>query len=148
MTSYETRRFEGKSAFRDAFQVRHDVFVEEQGVPEDVELDGFDEQATHFVIYETDTQRPVATARIRYVDRNTAKAERVAVRSAYRGEGLGRRLMERLEADARDRGCSTVELHAQTAVQAFYETLGYDTVSDEFEEAGIPHVEMEKQLTA
>ena len=44
MTSYETRRFEGKSAFRDAFQVRHDVFVEEQGVPEDVELDGFDEQ--------------------------------------------------------------------------------------------------------
>ena len=146
MTVYEAERFDGEAAFPDAYEVRRDVFIEEQDVPEEIEMDGRDETATHFVVYDTEADRPVGTARIRYVDEDTAKAERVAVLAEYRGEGLGRRLMELVEAEAREQGCTSVDLHAQTAVEGFYETLGYETVSDEFIEADIPHVEMEKRL--
>ena len=146
MTAYEARRFDGETAFPDAYEVRRDVFIEEQDVDEEIEMDGNDDEATHFVVYDTETDRPVGTARIRYIDDETAKAERVAVRSSYRGEGLGRRLMELLEGEARDQGRSRISLHAQTAVEGFYRTLGYETVSDEFVEANIPHVEMEKEL--
>ena len=146
MTAYEAERFEGEAAFPDAYEVRRDVFIEEQDVPEAIEMDGRDDEATHFVVYDTDAGRPVGTARLRYIDDDTAKAERVAVLAEYRGEGLGRRLMELVEAEARGRGRERIDLHAQTAVEGFYETLGYETVSDEFMEADIPHVEMEKRL--
>ncbi|MFC7133936.1 MULTISPECIES: GNAT family N-acetyltransferase [Salinibaculum] len=146
MTGYVVRRVDGEATLADAHDVRRTVFIEEQGVSEAEEMDGRDDEATHVVVYETDTDRPVGTARVRYVDDETAKAERVAVRAEHRGEGLGRRLMEHLEAEAREQGCSTVDLHAQTAVEEFYASLGYETVSDEFLEAGIPHVEMEKEL--
>jgi predicted GNAT family N-acyltransferase len=148
MTGYETQRFDGETAFPDAYEVRRDVFIEEQDVDEAIEMDGNDDDATHFVIYDTDGDgdQPVATARVRYKDADTAKAERVAVLAEYRGEGLGRRLMELLEDEARATGHSQIDLHAQTAVEGFYRALGYETVSDEFVEAGIPHVEMEKEI--
>ena len=145
MTDYEIRRLDWETAKDDAYAVRHAVFVDEQDVPEDIELDGEDGVSTHFVAYDEDG-RPVGTARLRIVDENTGKAERLAVRADHRGEGLGRRLMDRLEAVARDEGCSQVRLHSQTQVEEFYASLGYETVSDVFDEAGIPHVEMEKEL--
>jgi predicted GNAT family N-acyltransferase len=144
MAEYELRVFDGEDAFPDAYEVRRDVFIEEQGVAEDIEMDGNDDAATHVVCYDDDC--PVGTARVRFVDEDTAKAERVAVRADYRGEGLGRRLMDALEAEARDAGAARMDLHAQTAVEGFYQRLGYETVSDEFIEADIPHVEMEKEL--
>jgi predicted GNAT family N-acyltransferase len=147
MADYEATRFEGETAFPDAYEVRRDVFIEEQDVDEDIEMDGNDDEATHFVIYDSDADRPVGTARVRYKDDETAKAERVAVLSEYRGEGLGRWLMELLEDEAREQDCSRVVLNAQTAVEGFYRSLGYAVVSDEFMEADIPHVEMKKEIT-
>lgn len=146
MGNYETRRVAGESALGDAFAVRRTVFVDEQGVPEDVELDGKDETATHFVVYDPETERPVATARIRFPDEDTGKAERVAVLDEYRGEGIGSRLVRRVEAHARDCGCSRMNLDAQTDVEGFYTKLGYETASDVFVDAGIPHVRMTKEL--
>jgi predicted GNAT family N-acyltransferase len=146
MADYELRRVDGDATLFHAHAVRRAVFIDEQGVPEDVEMDDNDDDATHFVVYDTDAGHPVATARMRFVGGGAAKAERVAVHSNYRGDGLGTRLMNLVEVEARSQGCSRVELHAQTTVQRFYRNLGYETISEEFEQAGIPHVEMVKEL--
>ncbi len=144
MPDYEIRRLEWETARNDAYTVRQEVFVQEQDVPEEVELDGEDGDAIHLVAY--DGELPVGTARLRTVDGATGKAERLAVRADHRGEGLGRRLMERLEDIAREQDCARIHLHAQTRVEGFYDSLGYETVSDVFEEAGIPHIKMKKEL--
>jgi predicted GNAT family N-acyltransferase len=167
----ELRRIPGNGRLADAHTVRRTVFIEEQGVSEAEEMDGRDEAATHFVAYaaaggdsldrpdggtsrETSADdserggelRPVGTARLRIPEQGVAKPERVAVLASYRGEGIGRRLMEAIEREAREQGCVCARLHAQTAVEAFYRDMGYQTTSNVFEEANIPHVEMEKQL--
>ncbi|AQL41821.1 GNAT family N-acetyltransferase [Halorientalis sp. IM1011] len=134
----------GDGDLSDAFAVRRDVFVDEQGVDEAVEIDGRDDDAVHTVAYEG--SRPVGTARLRTVGDDTGKVERVAVRRERRGEELGRKLMDTVEDLARERDLDRLVLHAQTTVEEFYRKLGYETVSDEFEEAGIPHVEMTKQV--
>jgi len=146
VSRYEIRRVADGGALADAFAVRRAVFVDEQDVPEEVEMDEHDAGATHFVAYDTARGEPVGTARLRFPEEATGKAERVAVLRPYRGQGIGVRLMERVESEARDRGCSRVRLNAQTHVEEFYADLGYETVSGVFHEAGIPHVEMVKEL--
>lgn len=135
----------GQAILDDAHAVRRDVFIDEQGVSEAEEMDGRDVDSDHWVLYDAEGM-PVGTARLRMPKSGIAKAERVAVSRAHRGEGLGRWLMDLLEKRAKELGCSHVRLHGQTAVQDFYEGLGYDVVSDEFIEADIPHVKMEKSL--
>lgn len=144
MSDAELRVLPGEADLEPAFEVRRDVFVDEQGVDEAIEIDGRDPDATH-VLAEVDGE-PIGTARLREVEPGTGKVERVAVRASHRGTGVGRRLMERIERVAADRGLDRLELHSQTRVEGFYERLGYVTVSEQFEEAGIPHVEMEKGL--
>ncbi|GCF12359.1 acetyltransferase [Haloarcula mannanilytica] len=129
---------EGSTAVRTA------VFVEEQGVSEAEELDGRDPDAVQFLA--RDGGSPVGTARLRFPEQTVGKVERVAVRKSHRDAGVGSALMRAVEDAARDEDVSELKLHAQTRVEAFYRQLGYETVSDEFEEAGIPHVEMRKRL--
>ncbi|WP_255149739.1 GNAT family N-acetyltransferase [Halorarius halobius] len=130
--------------FDDAVAIRELVFVEEQGVPMDRELDGRDDAATHFLL--TSEDDPVATARARPYD-GALKAERVAVLPDYRGEGFGVAVMDALESYAADEGYDEVVLHAQVPVVAFYERLGYEPEGEEFEDAGIPHRTMRKRLS-
>lgn len=127
-----------------AFAVRRDVFVDEQGVDEAIEIDGTDPDATHVLARIDGTA--VGTARLRAVDDRTGKVERVAVRRDHRGSGIGRAIMAEIEAIAAQRGLDRLELHSQTRVEAFYEGMGYETTSDVFDEAGIPHVAMAKDL--
>jgi predicted GNAT family N-acyltransferase len=134
----------------DAIAIRKTVFIEEQDVPEHLELDGRDQECLHFVAYDGDD--PVGAARLRPLEDTgdagvtTAKVERVAVLEGRREEGIGEATMATLESTARRRGFEQLILHAQTHVEGFYSRLGYETTSDVFEEAGIPHVEMEKSL--
>lgn len=144
VSSYRIERLADGDDLDDAFAVRRTVFVEEQGVSEDIEYDGLDEEAIHFLAY--DEGEPVGTTRLRPLDASTGKVERVAVRQEWRGEGWGRRLMEAAERTARDRDLDTLVLHAQQSVEEFYRDCGYETTSSVFEEAGIPHVEMEKGI--
>jgi predicted GNAT family N-acyltransferase len=146
MTEYEVRRYPGEATIADAHRVRRTVFIEEQDVSEAEEMDGRDEDAHHVVAYDPATDEPVGTARLRIPEEGVGKIERVAVVETHRGSGLGARLMIEIESDAREQGCRMIKLHAQTAVEGFYERLGYHTESDEFIEADIPHVEMEKEL--
>jgi predicted GNAT family N-acyltransferase len=144
--SYQVRRVPGAGTLEAAFAVRRAVFIQEQDVDEEIEMDGRDADATHFVIVDEQTQTAAGTARLRTTDDGVAKPERVAVRQPYRGDGLGRRLMGLIESEARTQGCHRSVLHAQTHVIGFYRTLDYEVTSEEFEEAGITHVEMEKQI--
>lgn len=144
MTEYDVRRIPGDGELSHANDVRRDVFIDEQDVSEAEEWDGKDAVSIHYVVYEDDY--PVGTARLRTPEAHLAKGERVAVRKPYRNRGIGRMLMEELETEARGLGCREVLLHAQTAVEGFYEKLGYETTSDVFDEAGIPHVKMRKPL--
>jgi predicted GNAT family N-acyltransferase len=127
-----------------ALVVRRNVFIEEQGVPEQIEMDGKDEDAIHFVA--TADGEPVGAARLREVESGVGKVERVAVVADRRDDGIGRELMRTLEATAVERDIDRLVMHAQTHVQAFYLSLDYEMTSDVFEEAGIDHVEMEKEL--
>ncbi|SEW21359.1 GNAT family N-acetyltransferase [Natrinema salifodinae] len=128
----------------DAFGVRQAVFVEEQGVDEDEEYDEHDATAVHFVAY--DGAEPVGAARLREYEDGVGKAERVAVRKSHRERGVGRALMLALEERAGVEGFESIKLHAQTRAAGFYRSLGYERRGEEFEEAGIPHVEMRKSL--
>jgi predicted GNAT family N-acyltransferase len=125
------------------FDIRRRVFIEGQGVPDEIEIDGRDEAATHFLA--TRDGVPIATARLREYE-GAAKVERVAVLGEHRGGGVGRAVMEALEEDARSRGFSRAVLHAQVAVAEFYERLGYAREGPTFLEAEIPHVRMAKAL--
>lgn len=147
MTEYDIRWLPGEGTMFHAHAVRRTVFIEGQGVSEAVEMDGNDDEATHVIAYDPDDEIAVGTGRLRQPEPAVAKVERLAVLEAYRGDGLGRQLMELLEGAAGEQECDRVCLHAQTTVVDFYENLGYDVVSDEFEQAGIPHVEMEKALS-
>jgi len=144
------RRAETDADREAALAVRREVFVEEQGVPEDIEVDGKDDEAVHFVAVDDGT--PVGAARLRATDAATVaegtvgKVERVAVVADRRGEGLGRAIMAELESTAAGLGLDELELHAQLHVEAFYDELGYETTSGVFEEAGIDHVEMRTEL--
>lgn len=128
--------------FDDALAIRKRVFVEEQDVPIDREVDGRDDEATHFLLSDPE---PVATARVRPHD-GAVKVERVAVLADRRGEGYGEAVMDAVEAYALDAGYEEVVLHAQVPVVEFYERLDYVTEGEEFEDAGIPHRAMRKSL--
>lgn len=139
----EIRKVTTKKELDDAFFVRMTVFVEEQHVPEEEELDEYDETATHFIGYEDN--QPVAAGRIRFVD-DYGKLERICVLKEFRGKHFGQMLMEEMENTILENGVNNAKLNAQTHAESFYNQLNYKTVSDVFMDAGIPHVTMVKEL--
>ncbi|MFJ7932908.1 GNAT family N-acetyltransferase [Sporosarcina sp. NPDC096371] len=128
----------------DAFSVRRKVFVEEQGVPLNLELDDFDKTAVHFVVYSVNT--PIGAGRIRETATGIGKVERVCILEECRGQHLGNLIMGALEEHAKDTGMNKIILNAQTYAIPFYEKLGYITTSPEFMDADIPHRAMEKRI--
>ncbi|MET9488954.1 GNAT family N-acetyltransferase [Nocardia sp. NPDC006630] len=127
----------------DAYAVRMKVFVAEQGVPEELELDELDETADHFLA-RLDGQ-PVGAGRL-IVRADVGVLGRLAVLAETRGSGLGVALVRAIEERVRERGLIAVELHAQTHAQGFYERLGYHAYGDIGDDAGIPHIWMRKDL--
>ncbi|GGD18469.1 GNAT family N-acetyltransferase [Pontibacillus salipaludis] len=127
----------------DAYSVRKIVFVEEQNVSMEEEMDEFDGVATHFVGYEGD--QPISASRLRFVD-EYAKLERICMIKSSRGQGLGKQMILHMEDHAKDMGYLKSKLNAQIQALGFYESLGYKVVSEEFMDAGIPHVTMIKDL--
>ncbi len=145
MSEYRVALVRTQSELEAAFDIRERVFVDEQGVAPDIEYDGKDTTAVHAL--GVVGEHPVGTARCRRIDATTGKIERVAVRSEHRRHGLGRALMQTMEAALATAGCDKIVLHAQRAVASFYRDLGYHRVGDPFEEAGIPHIEMRRPLS-
>lgn len=131
------------------FAIRRAVFVQEQNVPEEEEWDGRDAECTHFLAFSDATvPEPVGTARLCEYEDGSAKIQRVAVLSHARRAGVGRLLMTAVEQEAVRRGFDAVHLSAQTTSIPFYERLGYLAFGDVFDDAGIPHRNMEKKVGA
>ncbi|PLR78790.1 GNAT family N-acetyltransferase [Bacillus sp. V3-13] len=128
---------------QDAFTVRKKVFVEEQQVPEEEEIDQFESSAVHFVLYDDET--PAGAGRFRIVD-GFGKVERICVLQEYRKTGAGKAIMAAIEEYASNKGITALKLNAQTHAIPFYSRLGYEVASEEFLDAGIPHKTMKKSL--
>lgn len=135
---------ENQKELEDAFSIRKIVFVKEQNVPIKEEIDQYEDEATHFVMY-GDTANPLAAGRFRVVD-GYGKVERICVLKEARKTGAGRLMMNAIETFARKQGLHKLKLNAQTHAIPFYAGLGYEIVSGEFLDAGIPHKTMVKQI--
>ncbi len=133
------RRVVSQKELKRAFSIRLRVFVREQGVPEEVELDQDDRKAIHFLA--TVDEKTVGTARL-VIANARAKIGRMAVLKSYRGKGVGKALLKRAIELARRRRAKLIYLHAQVPVAGFYEKLGFRSAGRVFMEAGIPHRKM------
>jgi len=143
---YEVIRVEEEALLREAFAVRLEVFVKEQGVPEEEELDAYDSEAVHFVAKDTASKKVIGTARLIQKSPEIGKIGRVAVLPDHRGKGVGTKIMQAIESFARARNFRYLELDAQLQAIPFYERLGYTAMGDIFLDAGIPHRKMKKSL--
>ncbi len=115
--------------------VRTEVFVIEQKVPEEIEVDEFDPVSLHVLASDAETGTPVGTARLL----PNGRIGRVAVLKPWRKSGVGAEMMRFLISEAKKRGDAELMLHAQTWTIGFYETLGFVAEGPEFDEADIPH---------
>ena len=122
-------------------QLRRTVFIDEQGVPEVLEWDAYDADSLHFLVVDR-TGQAIACARLL----PDGHLGRMAVLPAWRGRGVGRTLLAAVLDAAQSRGHDTLRLSAQTHAAAFYAQAGFSAVGGEYEEAGIPHVAMQKTL--
>lgn len=119
--------------------LRRVVFIEEQGVPEEDEIDDKDDTALHLLATENDT--PVGSARL-LLQGKTGKIGRVCVLKSHRGTGLGAALIRAALKELRAQGMTTAKLGSQTHAIGFYERLGFTATGPEYMDAGIPHRDM------
>lgn len=130
---------------REASAIRTAVFVEEQRIPAEMEWDDADSECLHAVACNR-FGLPLATGRLLQHVPGVAKIGRMAVVQAVRGSGVGREVLDALMKAARARGDHEVLLHAQSSAAPFYAKAGFALRGAEFEEAGIPHIEMVRAL--
>ncbi len=127
-------------------ELRHAVFIVEQGIDPRLEWDEHDAGAVHAVIFNS-LKVPIASGRLLQPSPGEGRIGRMAVHRALRGSKLGRELLAALVRAAKDRGDTEVSLHAQCSAQGFYERSGFTVRGSVFEEAGIRHIDMVLPLT-
>ena len=135
----------GPADWPEVVALRTRVFVDEQGVPPEIEQDDRDATAVHAQSRDA-TGRLVATGRLLLGDDGRASIGRMATDPTARGSGHGAAVLAELERQAAARGVLEIELHAQVTARGFYERGGYTAVGEVYEEAGIAHVTMRRQL--
>ena len=146
MITIETQSWLG--ARDTAYAIRHAVFVEEQGIPAELEIDDYDPIAEHALAF-VDGQC-VATARIYLDEQDPSKAKigRMAVLKDFRGQGIGAALLGEAIRVGMMQGVSVFELHAQQSAAPFYAKLQFKADGAMFDEVGIPHQRMRLVLGA
>lgn len=133
------RRVSSERDLKKAFAIRLRVFVKEQGVPLEVELDRDDKTALHLLAEVAG--KAAGTARI-VLRRRSAKIGRMAVLKSYRNIGIGKALLKKAIEMAKLRGAQRIYLHAQLPVVGFYQAMGFRSVGPVFTEAAIRHRKM------
>jgi predicted GNAT family N-acyltransferase len=117
--------------------IRRAVFIEEQKVPESIEIDGRDPDCYHVLACDEDGG-PIGTARM---DRS-GKIGRMAVLPQYRGLGVGTKMLKAITDCGKSKGIEDFHLSAQVSAVGFYEKMGFEPYGEEFQEAGIKHINM------
>lgn len=131
--------------YEDSLSIRNTVFVDEQHVPPEMEVDEFENLATYVTGYLNSV--PVVTARLLPIDQYTYKVQRVAVLKGYRGRKIGKQIMIEIERFAIENNRTSLILGAQDQAMNFYVSLGYLINSEGYLDAGIAHHDMIKKLT-
>ena len=131
------------------FALRIEVFVKEQKVPIELELDDKDysDNTVHIGYFHEDNL--IGVARLIDMDKDVIHIGRVVIDKEYRGQGIGRELIIGCENIAQQilKRKTIIELSAQIQVEKFYESLGYNRVNDKiYLDAGIEHVDMRKVI--
>ena len=129
-----------ESTIKDISAIRYEVFVDEQKVPVDLEIDGLDGKAKHALAFVDGV--PIGTGRIL----NDGHIGRVAVLKNYRGLGIGKLIMKELIKWAQDMNLEKVWLSSQWHAHSFYLDLGFVCVGEIYKEAGIDHIKMFRAL--
>ena len=129
-----------KSNIEDICAIRYEVFVDEQNVPEELEIDGLDGEAKHVLAFVDGV--PIGTGRIL----DDGHIGRVAVLKDYRGFGIGKLIMKKLIKWAQDITLKKVWLSSQWHAHSFYLDLDFVCVGDIYKEAGIDHIKMFRTL--
>ena len=120
------------------YHIRREVFVVEQGVPESLEYDEFEDVCNHYGFWLDG--HAVACARWRLTKQGYAKIERCAVLIPYRGKKIGAAIVQHVINEIPEQ--NIIYLHAQSNALGFYSRLGFEAVGSEFYEAKIPHFKM------
>ena len=144
MSKFSYKLVTGDIDLQEAFEVRRQVFVREQGISENLVFDGHDRKALHMMV--KDGERVIGSARVQFSADNQAKLERMAILKRYRRKGIGREMLLFLDAVWKDKQVQQVIIHAQLEVVPFYKLCGFDELGLPFREAGIKHIKMRKQL--
>ena len=147
MSDVELRWARDGAEVQQAIEVRRRVFIDEQGVPVEEELDGRDAEALHLLALDPGDGHTIGTLRL-LLDGELAKVGRVAVDRDWRRRGIAARMLDLALAEAVARGARRARLASQLDAVALYERAGFAVQSDVFEEAGIPHVWMGRELAA
>ncbi|BET96114.1 GNAT family N-acetyltransferase [Xenorhabdus taiwanensis] len=140
---YSTGR-KNSELIQQAFAIRKQVFTDEQGFDAEIDIDEYDDMALHVVVF--DGEKPIGVLRAIPKDNNMLKVGRVAVLRHYRGQGVGRKVMEFIEDYGRKNNIEMIVLSAQCHAQPFYESLGYQTQGDIYLEEGAEHIFMTLNL--
>ena len=125
--------------------LRRHVFVNEQKVPAEIETDAFDAGCVH-AIAEDITGRVIGTGRLLLSPDRAARIGRMAVYAEWRSKGVGTALLQVLVDEAQRRGEKAIVLHAQAHAERFYANHGFARIGEEYEEAGIKHIDMQRAL--
>lgn len=141
--TFSIRLCNWSQAHADARRIRELVFVREQGVPPALEMDDQDAHCEHALVYAGDGLA-VATGRLL----PDGHIGRMAVLKEWRGKGVGALVLRALVEQARQRRQLSVRLNAQAYAAGFYRRYGFEVSGPEFIEAGIPHVPMQRDLSA
>jgi len=144
MSKFGYKLVTGDVELQEAFAVRRQVFVREQGISEDLVFNGHDSEALHMVV--KDGERVIGSARVQFLADNQAKLERMAILEHYRRKGIGKELLLFLDTAWKDKQVQQVIIHAQLEVVPFYKLCGFDELGSPFQEAGIKHIKMRKQV--
>jgi predicted GNAT family N-acyltransferase len=124
----------------EAYPIRKCVFIDEQGVPAEMELDEYDPTAQHALAYLN--SECIGTARLVTLPGDVGRIGRMAVLPMHRKQGLGGKLLCALLELSKSQGITKLELHAQLSAIAFYEQYGFIAQGDIYDEAGIAHRDM------
>lgn len=138
MKVLEIKFVDSKKEFNRVIDIRKTVFVEEQNVPLDLELDGLDSVSKHLIAYSD--EEPVGCARLRINER--ARLERVAVLKQCRHRGFGKQIVNYVLDYCKNNNIYEIYLHSRIDTAGFYKKLGFKTRGKNFFEAGIEHIEM------
>ena len=142
--SFAVKRLESHEEAEAVRYLRTRVFVEEQGVPPELEMDEYDDTPVHAVAYQGGVV--IGTGRLILDTSTDARIGRMAVEASLRRSGVGSAVLDFLENEARSHGIKRVTVHAQHYVKEFYAKCGYFESGDTFMEAGILHVAMTKDI--